>query len=1205
MALSGVKLRARRSSCRCGRLAAASLAVALPNAVLAQGVSNLFTGLGTVWLPYATENGEPSSLPQLKTTFGNSGLVNYFTMDTGSTGIVVSPDRLDTTNLSSLGPGQITYSSSGKKLWGTYYQTTINFFNGDTIAATATVPVLVVDKQTCTQNPRNCTPKDHLTGVSQMGIGFGQELAGQPTGTPDKNPFLNITATATPSGALPSGGYVVTATGVRLGLTAAEAKDFALVKLAPFRQFFTATRPEWVLAPASVSVNGRTGNGAVLSDTGVTGMYVTPPPGASIKTQPIVGGAECGNNCAAPGTLVQVFMPGKANPIAAYGFTVGVNGGKQASNPLSPSFVSVDESSGTTFVNTTVNFFNGYDYLYDAVNGFVGYRPTGAVDARIASATPSMALQGGFTVADGFQSSLSTILLDRFQVSNTNTTRGFTYETGAGVTLTAQGTGLFSGPLSGPGSLTVAGGTILLSGANSYTGVTTVNAGATLGLRGVGTIASSAGLIANGTFDLSGTAAGASVANLSGTGTLKLGAQTLTLTNAAGSFSGTIADGGLSGGSGGRLFVAAGTQALTGTNTYTGGTTVTGGSTLAVNGDAALGAANGGLTLNNGTLMALGNVATTRAISVGAGGGTVDGNGYTISLNGPLTVDGSWTTSGDVLVGGSANVSGWHTVASGTTAVNGLLSAGAVMIGPGATLRGTGTIDAPTLVAGTLAPGNSPGTLTFTQSVAMQPGSTLSIDVDGPGIGTGAGNFSRVVLSGPNSAFTAGGQLQPVLRGITGSATNSYTPPLGQVLPVIEADGGIAGSFSGLNQPTAGLAAGTRFDTLYGNNALSLVVTPAAYGNLAAAGLAQTANERAVGTALDSARPPAGVRMSGEAAGLFSVLYPLTAQAIGPALDQLAGNTYGDILLNNAGSQRLVMDAVADQLSARRGAATGSGGETAATSWTGTVWVRGLAQWSDLGNAGTQGYSASSGGAAVGADVRLPGGYLAGAALAYTGGGLSSRDGGSADTQALHLLGYGSWNRGPLFADLQLGGSWSDDSVRRDLGSFGTQARGTAHGTGVFTDGRVGAAFDYAGFHVEPSAGLSLQRLNRNSLTEDAPSAVALHVRENGFTSFRSLIGARADRVFVIRDQIVLTPALHLGWGHQFADTTASTDAVLAGIDVPFTTTTSGSGRDSLLAGAAVTAQLSPRLALYASYDADLRVRFTGQALTGGLRYTW
>ena len=76
-----------------------------------------------------------------------------------------------------------------------------------------------------------------------------------------------------------------------------------------------------------------------------------------------------------------------------------------------------------------------------------------------------------------------------------------------------------------------------------------------------------------GTFDISGTAAGASIVTLNGSGGVSLGAKTLTLTNASGTFGGVIADGGLFGGTGGKLTIAGGTETLTGVNTFTGLTT--------------------------------------------------------------------------------------------------------------------------------------------------------------------------------------------------------------------------------------------------------------------------------------------------------------------------------------------------------------------------------------------------------------------------------------------------------------------------------------------------------------------------------------------------------------------------------------------------------------------------------------------------------
>ncbi|MGU3330945.1 hypothetical protein ACLBXB_29125, partial [Methylobacterium mesophilicum] len=104
---------------------------------------------------------------------------------------------------------------------------------------------------------------------------------------------------------------------------------------------------------------------------------------------------------------------------------------------------------------------------------------------------------------------------------------------------------------------------------------------------------------------------------------------------------------------------------------------------------------------------------------------------------------------------------------------------------------------------------------------------------------------------GPSGAVAANGTLVPVLRGITGNAGNTFTPPLGQRFSVLGVQAGLGGSFSGLAQPAAGLPAATRFDAPYGATGPDVLVTPAAYCHAAPLGLAQTGNARAVGATLD------------------------------------------------------------------------------------------------------------------------------------------------------------------------------------------------------------------------------------------------------------------------------------------------------------------------------------------------------------------
>jgi autotransporter-associated beta strand protein len=156
-------------------------------------------------------------------------------------------------------------------------------------------------------------------------------------------------------------------------------------------------------------------------------------------------------------------------------------------------------------------------------------------------------------------------------LSGFSSARAITLNAGGGTFDTDGNNATLFGVIGGSGGLTVqsssAGGSLTLTGTNTYTGPTNVNAG-TLALAGVGSIAASSGVTDNGTFDISGlTNGGASIVSLAGGGTVALGGNTLTLSNAAGSFSGVIADGGLGGGSGGKLVLDAGTETLAGADT--------------------------------------------------------------------------------------------------------------------------------------------------------------------------------------------------------------------------------------------------------------------------------------------------------------------------------------------------------------------------------------------------------------------------------------------------------------------------------------------------------------------------------------------------------------------------------------------------------------------------------------------------------------
>jgi hypothetical protein len=251
---------------------------------------------------------------------------------------------------------------------------------------TKPIPVLAVSRIECRANARNCQPEDAPKGVAMLGVGFGREHDGQEQSTPDKNPFLAPTA----SGERHQRGYIVTRTGIRVGLTASDTADgFAFVKLAPNAKYVG----DWAAAPVCITVDGKlpAACGASLVDTGVTGMYITLPATlAAGKT----GNNGKGEMTLADGTRLGFAFPGKdpEKPIesAGYGFAVGGTG-----NSLAPDFLVLNTVRPQPFVNTSVRFLNGFDYLYDADGGMVGYRWTGRADPSFGEAKPGLPMPLG------------------------------------------------------------------------------------------------------------------------------------------------------------------------------------------------------------------------------------------------------------------------------------------------------------------------------------------------------------------------------------------------------------------------------------------------------------------------------------------------------------------------------------------------------------------------------------------------------------------------------------------------------------------------------------------------------------------------------------------------------------------------------------------------------------------------------------------
>jgi hypothetical protein len=334
----------------------AGLAVALP-AAAQPAPPQAYQGLNAIWIPFANGPVRMEHPPEVWMRLAGHE-ARRFPMDTGSTGIVVSADHY-TPGPGDVeeGPGHLTYNSSGRVLHGTHWTTNVEIMHGrERPAATARVQVLRVERITCLRYARECEPRERPRGVAYMGIGFDRDGA-QGTAPAQRNPFVSLTAIASgmPTSSVRPG-YVITREGVHLGMTANLTRNFAFVKLTP-KGTSLGSLPDWNGAPLTVSVDGVTGTGTSLMDTGINYMFLSPPAGT-----PLQRGRRVPD-----GTNITIWLPGPNVPNATYSFTVG-----DWSNPMNPEKVDVVHDPGT-FVNTGRMFLQGYDYLYDAAGGYVGY----------------------------------------------------------------------------------------------------------------------------------------------------------------------------------------------------------------------------------------------------------------------------------------------------------------------------------------------------------------------------------------------------------------------------------------------------------------------------------------------------------------------------------------------------------------------------------------------------------------------------------------------------------------------------------------------------------------------------------------------------------------------------------------------------------------------------------------------------------------
>ena len=591
-----------------------------------------------------------------------------------------------------------------------------------------------------------------------------------------------------------TGTLVLTGTNTYTGATNVAAGTLQFARQAAL---YNNNGASWTKANITVSSGGsiafNVGGGGEFTNANITSLITELT--AGINNNGLMSGSSIGfdtTNAAGGFTVADAI----ADSTGTGSGSLGVN--KLGTNTLILSGVNT-YSGGTTVLGGTLQFatqsslYNGVEASWTKENisvnsnatlafnvGGVGEFTTGNVTTLLGNLTTNInnnGLKGGSTV-------------------------GFDTANAAGGSFTiadviANSTGTGAGSL---GLTKLGANTLVLTGANTYTGTTTIQAGA-LELTGGGSLSDSSAVNLTGNtsaFSISGiTATSETVGSLAGVAgsAVILGDRNLTF---GGLGTSQLFSGVLSGVGGSLTKLGAGTQSLAGVNTYTGATTVQAG-TLA--------------------LLQSGSISASSILELNSAGSTfsiagISANGT--SVNGINGVNGSTISLGfkELTVGSNHSSSTFEGVLTGDY---GRLKK-----------EGSGTL--------TLAGAN-----TYTGTTAIQAGSLVL-----SGVGSLA-DSSAVNLNGATAVFSiagiaAVGETVGSLSGVAGSTVLLGT----KTLTIGAANTTTSYAFSGVISGSGGLTkVGSGVETLRGANTYT-GATIVSSGTLALSGLGSLADTSAL-----------------------------------------------------------------------------------------------------------------------------------------------------------------------------------------------------------------------------------------------------------------------------------------------------------------------------------------------------------------------
>jgi outer membrane autotransporter protein len=560
------------------------------------------------------------------------------------------------------------------------------------------------------------------------------------------------------------------------------------------------------------------------------------------------------------------------------------------------------------------------------------------------------------------------------------------------------------------------------------------------------------------------------------------------------------------------------------------------------------------------------------------------------------TEAGTWTLNGDVDAYNSVSV------AAGTLIVNGDLDAylNGVTVDAGATFGGDADIDGDVVVDGTIAPGNSIGTIYIDNADYYQnDGALYEVEV---------GSFEQsdliIVSTGEvgGTAYLDDGALVDVTSVGYVADGDIFTILIADDIPVFYNSAGL--SYSSIV-----------LDYEYvddGDDTVKLAATRTAYEDLGVgsngAGAGGALIELAENGNLDAGELLGLIDNSDNLGDLEAGLGSLAPEMYPSLLDINFLNAYKTALLGYLGGQHVAGN-FKSQMYADSNAMTASGPALSRL----TSFDRrgeGLSGWARVvGQFGTQdkdsdlqGFEFDTYGLSVGVDSKVSSNLVLG-----VGFGMAQSDvdfdnySQTSDVDSYFGSLYGSYSTGNLYVDAALSYAGNDYDSDRNLVALDLTASSSTDGSelGLYVGGGL-SLVDTDTMYFIPTASLSWAQVDIDGFTEEGAGAFNLEVDDYDADSLVATIGFRWGGKMGMME-----PELRLAWAHEFGDTDRDVSARFEGTTTTFEIEGVEPESDSALLGLGANFFVNDNCTIYLDYDGEFRSDFDAHSVSGGLRYNF